>query len=552
MSNILIYDFSFQEPKQNMQIISEPKLLYKEVTNRNELFKVVSDYSVRNSGRTHEQWDTPSKAVNELISRMKQFQNINGLLDIIQSVEEKCGGIVVVSDYDADGICSMTEFCDFLELIGIDYVPFIPDREEDGYGISLSILPKLSELGLGNGHFQTVVCLDNGVNRTDVKNTLQDLGINYLVIDHHMEKVDESGTDDQTSFQINPHLSQNRGIFAEEKNINTGALVYGFCLAYLLRRKYTELVKIFAEMERDLVFVSIVGDCMPMRGLNKALVSTFRTGFFLGENVREPLREIIEEYRETPFLSCDWDDPTANGAEEFASWTIVPRLNSLGRIADAMDAVRFLQGNRDGNTDRMVIERVNAVRKGLTEHLKSEIRSLIARGDNISLNRTFVHVGTKDSLFRSGVRSVLAGHFSEFLGKVVAFGVDDGSGEVKLSLRSPYPIDFAGIFSGKYKFSGHKEAGVVTVPIYEVSEFRSFFEENISNLPEQPTQTKVFCELPDRLVSVATDHVVKAIGPWGKGNSEPIFLIRGKSKPFADPKSKFTSGGKQKIRFITE
>lgn len=532
-----------------MQVIPEPGKLYADVKDRNALHKAVSDYSVRNSGRSHEAFNSQHKAVSELLRRMKNFANLNGLLDIIDSVEKVCGGIIIVSDYDADGICSMTEFCDFLELVGIDYVPFIPDREEDGYGISLKILPKLSELGLGNGHFQTVVCLDNGVNRTDVKSALSDLGIAFLAIDHHMEDVATAGTDDQTDFQLNPHLSQNADIFKDERNINTGALVYGFCLAYMLRKDYKELAKIFADMERDLVFVSIVGDSMPMRGLNKALVSAFRTSFFLGDGVREPLKEIIDEYRDTPFLSCDWDDPTANGAEEFAAWTVVPRLNSLGRIADAMDAVRFLQAR---GVDRAAVERVNAVRKGLTEYLKGEIYAKLARDSEASGNRTIVHVGTRGSAFKSGVRSVLAGYFSDKLGKVAAFGTDDGTGIIKLSLRSPYPIDFKGIFQDKYEFSGHKEAGVVSVQSYAVAEFIEYFESAVAAIPEGRGRSFVLCELPDHMVSVATDHIVKSLGPWGKGNTEPLFLIKGRAKPFADAKSKKTSGGKQKIRFVTD
>ena len=222
--------------------------------------------------------------------------------------------ILVHGDYDADGICGTVILCEGLRSIGADVHYFIPDRKKDGYGMARRIAERSLEVGLG-----LVITVDCGSSDGDIVKELADGGIPVVITDHH--EIGER-VPDARAF-INAKLPGETYPFTE---------LSGAGVAYKLLQGIEKDMGIDMKLGRllDLVAVGTLGDYVPLVDENRSLVT-------LG------MAELGK-----------WERPGFNAlrkgcglaASGFSArqicFTIVPRLNSPGRIGSARGVVELL------------------------------------------------------------------------------------------------------------------------------------------------------------------------------------------------------------------
>ncbi|MDA0725550.1 MAG: DHH family phosphoesterase, partial [Verrucomicrobia bacterium] len=118
---------------------------------------------------------------------------------LIQALDKK-ESLLIVGDYDVDGITSTVMLCRVLSALGNKPFHITPKRKEEGYGLTRAVL----ERGLQMGDVDLVVALDCGTNSSEEYAFLQSKGIDLLVVDHHQAKTDTP----DGAILLNPHLHQ--------------------------------------------------------------------------------------------------------------------------------------------------------------------------------------------------------------------------------------------------------------------------------------------------------------------------------------------------------
>jgi len=156
--------------------------------------------------------------------------------------------IIIYGDYDADGITATAILYLALKSLGAKVLPFIPDRELHGYGLSLAGLNSvLTRLKDKTSKSPLIITVDNGITANEAAHYLQTQGLDLIITDHH-----------QPAAMIPPH----QGIFHSTK-------ISGAGVAWVLAQA---LIGDQANQYLDLVCIGTVADLMPVTGVNRSFI----------------------------------------------------------------------------------------------------------------------------------------------------------------------------------------------------------------------------------------------------------------------------------------
>src|SRR5271167_1586765 len=227
--------------------------------------------------------------------------------------------IIVLGDYDVDGVSSTALLVLVLRRFGLDPSFVVPRRSEDGYGLSRSAIDRALEAGRP-GLF---VALDCGTNSTEEIGYLVGQGIDVLVVDHHRSK---EGAGKQ-GILINPHVETAGGGPAQPawQHLCTVGLVFKLMHGLLKRLRseghpVAERVKLRDYL--DFVAMGTIADLVPLLGENRILA---KTGLrILKETTRPGLRALME-------VSGIATSQTMQPVD--ISFRLGPRINASGRLA---------------------------------------------------------------------------------------------------------------------------------------------------------------------------------------------------------------------------
>ncbi|HVO76419.1 MAG TPA: DHH family phosphoesterase, partial [Candidatus Bathyarchaeia archaeon] len=236
--------------------------------------------------------------------------------------------ILIHGDYDADGVCGTALLFGVLARLGADVHFFVPDRARDGYGLAPRVMDRGFEVGL-----KLVVSVDCGSSDREIVSALAGRGVRVLVTDHHETDL---RIPEAHAF-INPKLPGERYPFKEL----TGTGV-AFKLLQGLERTMGLDLDLAAHL--DLVALGTLGDNGVMRDENRILVPA---GLKL---LRQWRRPGLRALRAESGLSEN------NFSPRQVSFTLVPRLNSPGRMGSARDVVELLVTRDDAEAARIARE----------------------------------------------------------------------------------------------------------------------------------------------------------------------------------------------------
>src|SRR5690606_2683515 len=167
---------------------------------------------------------------------------------------EQCEQVVVLGDYDVDGVSSTALLVGILRRFGLQPRFVVPRRAEDGYGLSRSAIDRALEEGVPS----LFVALDCGTNSHDEVAYLIEQGSDVIVIDHHRTKERPLGK----GILVNPHMQVDTGELGEEyRNLCTVGLVFKLAhgLLKLLRNEGNPIAhEIRLRDELDLVALGTV------------------------------------------------------------------------------------------------------------------------------------------------------------------------------------------------------------------------------------------------------------------------------------------------------
>ena len=431
------------------------------------------------------------------------FSEMGEAVKAVRKAVSEGSRILVHGDYDADGICGTAILCEGLRSIGADVHYFIPDRKKDGYGMARRIAERSLEVGLG-----LVITVDCGSSDGDIVKELADGGIPVVITDHHEigERVPEA-----RAF-INAKLPGETYPFTE---------LSGAGVAYKLLQGIEKDMGIDMKLGRllDLVAVGTLGDYVPLVDENRSLVSLGMVE--LGKWGRPG----FDALKKGCGLSA-----TGFTARQIC-FTIVPRLNSPGRIGSARRVVELLT-TRDEDEARTIAREIEETNKQRRAH-DSQVTEEACYLADIVLKRSDMNALVfSSSSWHEGVVGIGAARLAENYGlPAVLIAVRDGIG--KGSVRSSGGINIRDSLEKCSKFlsafGGHREAGGFSIKEEDIPAFNKCFNKVVGEaIGDGGGHSSICAEAEIMLADCDLDLImfIEQLAPFGPGNGEPLMLIR--------------------------
>ena len=415
--------------------------------------------------------------------------------------------IMVYGDYDVDGTTAVALVYKFLEQHSwkSNLFYYIPDRYDEGYGISNRGIESAKEAGVS-----LIIALDCGIKAIEKIAYAKSLGIDFIVCDHHMPGevlpdavaiLDAKRIDSTYPYE---HLS---GCGVGFKFMQAFAISNGLDfsrLRYLL----------------DLVAVSIASDIVPITGENRIMATSGLKQ--LNYNPSKGLKGIID--------ICGLSGKDISISD--IVFKIGPRINASGRMMNGKEAVDLLL-SKDFETAKEKSENIdqyNDDRRELDKRITDEAYTIIEE-DPTLINGKIMVVFNRE--WHKGVIGIVASRITEKYYKP-AIVLTESNGFISGSARSVTGFDiYRAIESCKdllENFGGHTFAAGVTILEENIEAFKFRLEEfaNEHMIEEQMTQTLdidmtlKFCEINSKLVCD-----LKKMSPFGPDNTKPVFCSFG-------------------------
>lgn len=412
--------------------------------------------------------------------------------------------ILIYGDYDVDGTTSVALVYSFLRDIYNSLDFYIPNRYNEGYGISHKGIDYAKETGA-----TLVIALDCGIKAVEKIEYATNNSIDFIICDHHTP----GDTIPEAVAVLDPKRKDCEYPYKELSGCGVG---FKFMQAFADRKNipFKNLVKYI-----DLVVVSIASDIVDITGENRVLAY-----FGLKKLNEDPvigLKAIIkiagQENKTLTISDC--------------VFKIGPRINAAGRIESGKYAVELMVSG-DMEKAKEVgrkIDEYNTERKSFDRNITHEALRTI--GNDITLrNQKSTVLYNPD--WHKGVVGIVASRLTETYYRPTII-LTESKGMATGSARSVSDFDLYSAINScnKYlvNFGGHKFAAGLTIKIDDVDKFSECFEkyvsENITDKQKVPV-VEVDSELEFSQISPKFYRILRQFAPFGPGNMTPIFLTK--------------------------
>ncbi len=412
--------------------------------------------------------------------------------------------ILIYGDYDVDGTTSVSLVYKFLSQIYANLGFYIPDRYNEGYGISVQGIDYAVE-----HHYQLIIALDCGIKAVEKVAYASSKGVDFIICDHHTpDAVLPSAV-----AVLDPKRADCQYPYKELSGCGVGfKLMQAF--ASVNNIDFSELTPLL-----DLVALSIASDIVPITGENRILA--FYGLKQINTNPSIGLKSIMDV--------CGIADKELSISD--IVFKIGPRINASGRMKLATEAVELLIANDPvfAKEKSSTINEYNNDRKDLDKNITDEAIALIASDKRYDSRRSIV-VYKPD--WHKGVIGIVASRLSEEYYKPTIV-LTKSNGVASGSARSVSGFDiYKAIDSCRDlldNFGGHMYAAGLSLKEEKIPEFTERFERFVSEkilLDQTYPQIDIDAVLQFKDITPKFYRVLKQFGPFGPGNMKPVFVSK--------------------------
>ena len=407
--------------------------------------------------------------------------------------------ISVYGDFDVDGITSTAILTETLRDLGGAATPYIPHREREGYGLNIRAIDSLADRGV-----EVLVTCDCGTTANPEVEHARSLGMEVVVVDHHLPPAQLP----QTSALLNPKLRDGEGF----PDFCTAGLA--FRLAGAL---YESESREFPEARyAELAALGTVADMVPLLGENRELV---RRGLAaIAETSRPGLRALVEvSGLKTKAVSS-----------ESIAFSLAPRINAAGRLADAKLALELLL-TQDESAALELASNIDALNRE-RQRMTLEAQELAGELAKSKPDAPLTLVGHAD--FHQGIIGLVASRLVDAFGRPAAV-YQQGESESRGSCRSIVEYDITGglracgdLFE---RFGGHKQAGGFTILSNRLAELEDRLLEHAARALQGYDLTptlEIDAEWPLNELRSQEIRWLGQLEPHGQGNPQATLLSR--------------------------
>jgi single-stranded-DNA-specific exonuclease len=414
--------------------------------------------------------------------------------------------ILVFGDFDADGLTGLAILTLALDMLGIESIPYVPSRLDEGHGLSLAAVSAAGAAGA-----TVIITVDCGTTSVAEVAAAVATGIDVLVTDHHhVPPVLPAAV-----AIVNPKRPDS----AYPDRLLAGSGV-AFKLAQLLLADEPGGPEAAIRLA-DLATIGSVADLVPLLGETRAIV---RLGL---DQIRTNPRPGVAALLASSGAPLDRIDTDTLG------FAVSPRINAAGRMGEAMVAARLLLARdaEEATTLAAELETANLARRDLTKQAMTEARAAVeasaADGAVMVIGATIVR-----GQWPVGIVGLVAGRLVEELGRPAVVGSDLGD-TIRASCRSDGSLDLGAALETCgdlfIRHGGHAGAAGFEIETAKWPEFvRRFGALAAATAPADPRLSlPIDLAVPAASVDYALHRDLARLAPCGFGNPEPAVAVLG-------------------------
>ena len=442
------------------------------------------------------------------LARPSQLPGVDVAAKTILDAVRRHAKIVVFGDYDCDGVCATAIFVKTLSALSCNVAPFLPERLTEGYGMTEASVARLLSEHPDAG---LVVTVDNGINSVELVAGLRSRGIDVVVTDHHLpgETIPDCPV-------VNPKVAA-----PEALEWLCGAGVAFMVANEIVNRARAEGLYDGGSIGGPMLVLAglaTVTDTMPLKGQNRILVSEALKHFW--RYAPNGLKELMIRSSRTGQQSLSSRD---------FGFLLGPRINAAGRLASGMEALKLLVSPDREEARELArgVDMRNTERKAVELAMTEDAISKVVPGAPAQV------IDIPDG--HQGVAGIVAARLLEKMGAsgtpVPVCVVVRGHG----SARAPegYNVRDALSETGDclVRFGGHAAAGGLSLAEGRMDEFRRRFQAacaaQAAALRTACGSTMIDAWVRGRELSLDFVERLSNMEPFGEGNPEPVFAMRG-------------------------
>ena len=413
--------------------------------------------------------------------------------------------ILVYGDYDVDGCTAVALVYKFLQQFysNIDY--YIPDRYDEGYGVSRKGIDYAKETGV-----KLIIILDCGIKAIDEIAYAKSLGIDFIICDHHMP--DEVMPDAVAI--LNPKRVDDSYPFKSLCGCGVG---FKFMQAFAKNNgiPFSRLIPLL-----DFCAVSISADIVPVTDENRILA--FHGLKQLNQNPSVGLKAIID--------ICGLSGRDISMSD--IVFKIGPRINASGRMENGKESVNLLveKNLSEALEEAKHIDGYNEQRKDIDKQMTEEANQIVARLESQKHRSSIV---LYDENWKKGVIGIVASRLTEIYFRPTVVLTRDGD----LATGSARSVTGFDIYTAikdcrdlLMNFGGHTYAAGLTLKWDDVTEFRKRFQKYVEEhiQPEQiEANLNIDAMIDFKDITKKLHNDLKRFAPFGPCNQKPIFCTTG-------------------------
>lgn len=409
--------------------------------------------------------------------------------------------ILVWGDYDVDGTTAVALVYKFLQQFysNIDY--YIPDRYDEGYGVSYKGVDYASESGVS-----LVIVLDCGIKAVEEVAYAHEKGIDFIICDHHVP-------DDVLPPALAILNAKRPDSTYPYEHLSGCGVGFKFMQAFAINNgiETHQLTPLL-----DLVAVSVASDIVPIMGENRAL--TFHGLKQLNSNPSVGLKAIIDV--------CGLNDKEITVAD--IVFKIGPRINASGRIQNGKEAVELLIEKDFSSALEKAnqINQYNETRKDLDKAMTEEANQIVDQLEDLSERRSIV---IYNEAWHKGVIGIVASRLTEIYYRPAVVLTKTN----ELATGSARSVSGFDVYKAiehcrdlLENFGGHTYAAGLSMKAENVDAFTKRFEDYVTQhiLPEQTSAViDIDAEIDFKDITPRFHSDLKRFNPFGPDNHKPIF-----------------------------
>lgn len=405
---------------------------------------------------------------------------------IKKALKEK-EAVIVYGDYDADGICGTAILWETLYHLGLNVLPYLPERFSEGYGLNAESVQKLKAK---NEKLKLIITVDNGIVAYQGIKKAKELGIDVIITDHH-----QVGKTKPRAYSI-VHTTK----------------ISGAAVAWILSQQFRK-----DEAGLELATIGTIADQLPLIGLNRSFVKHGLEK--LNQTKRIGLQALIKE---AGLVSKNL------GVYE-VGFLLAPRINAMGRLVHAIDSLRLLCLK----TSRKAVELARLLNKTNLERQRivDEVVIHAFRQTQGKPEKGIIVVASES--YHEGVIGLAAGKLvDEFYRPAIVFAK-----KTEISKASARSVSGFNIIEAIRKLEylyieggGHPMAAGFSIETAKIKEFTKQINELTKNeLTDDLLQKKlkIDLELDFNQLNWQFYDKLKEFEPTGLGNFTPLFVTYG-------------------------